>query len=525
MHIETRYTYFLFRNLIFVLAAMALSVLVMAQDAKTAPIVSVTGGRVRGIALEQQPGALFRGIPFAQPPVGELRWREPQPVKPWAGVRMAEMPGAPCAQASAGWNEAFAKASSEDCLYLDVWTPEWPAKKRKPVMLWIHGGGNMGGAGGFDPLYEGGHLIKHDVVLVIPQYRLGIFGFLAHKELSKESAHGVSGNYGILDLIAALRWVHDNIAQFGGDPDNVTVFGQSAGAFNTSALMTSPLAKGLFHRAIAESGFMAALGGPRLAVAEKNGAETAKQLGAPDQDMVKYLRSLPTEALIKAAGRVSRINVDGYVFPVSPGEVLASGEASNISLLLGNNVIEEMSSNGDFRQRVLTTYKSLGPKAASLYLDEKSGAVASDKRFGKPSEQFATDTTFRCAGVIGAMWHSAGGKVWRYEFGRAIPPKSRTEHSTELPYVFGNLWSKGSQAGEFTEVDRKLSDMVETYWTNFAKTGNPNGAGVPEWPRFDGKNRNYLEFMANGEVKAMKDERVAFCDLFAEEMKKRAEKD
>ncbi len=505
--------------------ALTLSSPMLAQDAKTAPTATVTGGQVRGIALTGQPGALFRGIPFAQPPVGDLRWREPQPVKSWTGVRAADKPGTPCAQRAIGWNDAFAKASTEDCLYLDVWTPDMSAKARKPVMLWIHGGGNMEGAGGFDPLYQGSHLIQHGVVLVIPQYRLGIFGFLAHKELSAESPNHVSGNYAILDLIAALRWVHDNIAQFGGDPDNVTIFGQSAGAFDVSLLMSSPLAKGLFHHAIAESGFAAVLGTADLKYAEERGAEASKLFGAPEKNALKYLRALPPDALIKIRVIVNQPNVDGYVFPVAPDEALASGKAAHVPVLLGNNIIEDMSPGGDLQKKVASMYRALGPKAATaLYLEEKSAAAVADARFGNASEQFATDTAFRCPGVVSAMWvRASGAPVWRYEFGRAIPPKPTTQHSTELPYVFGNLWNEGSQAGQYTELDRKISDLVETYWTNFAKTGNPNGLGLPEWPKFDGKKHEYLEFMNNGEVNAMKDSRVAFCNLFGEELKKRAQ--
>src|SRR5450631_2512574 len=236
--------------------ASALLSLNFAQTAAAAvpdPVVAVTGGQVRGRLLEGG-GAIFRGIPFAQPPVGALRWREPMPVQGWVGVREADKPGPPSAQPALGWNDDFAAAGSEDCLYLDVWTPRAEPGAGLPVMVWIHGGANVAGAGGFDPLYEGKSLIGHGVVLVVVEYRLGILGYFAHPELTQESPHHASGNYGIMDQAAALRWVRDNIVRFGGDPGNVTLFGQSAGSMDVLALMTSPLAKGLFHRAIAESG-------------------------------------------------------------------------------------------------------------------------------------------------------------------------------------------------------------------------------------------------------------------------------
>ncbi len=504
--------------LICLVACFGLISIAGAQDSKAAPTTAVTGGQIRGLALTGQSGALFRGIPFAQPPVGELRWREPQPVKAWSGVRSAEKPGAPCAQAAAGWNDLFAKAGQEDCLYLDVWTPEWPVRSKLPVMFWIHGGGNTGGAGGFDELYAGEHLIKHGVILVIPQYRLGVFGFFAHPELSKESPHHVSGNYGTLDLIAALQWVHENIAKFGGDPNNVTAFGQSAGAFNASSLMASPLANGLVHKVIAQSGFGVALGGATLAQAENYGVETAKRLGAPETGAIARLRSMPVQELLKA--RAGGTNTDGYVFPTDMHDVFAAGKEAKIPLLLGNVSIENLSPGGDLRKTIEMRYGSLAPKAIALYgLDGANGGGA------RTQDEFGTDTSFRCPGVMGAKWHSAAGNpVWRYEFGRAIPPRPSTSHSTDLPYVFGNLLSTGSQPGEYTEVDRKLSDAVQLYWTNFAKKGDPNGEGVPTWPKFDASKPEHIEFTADGKVKASPDQRAAFCDLFGEVVKSTAAK-
>lgn len=257
------------------------------------PIVSVTGGNLRGRLLEDGAGAVFKGIPFARPPVGDFRWREPMPVVPWPGTRDAWESGPPAVQPPLGWNDKAAAASREDCLYLDVWTPSGPSTARNPVMVWIHGGANVAGAGGFDPLYDGRALISHDVVLVVVEYRLGILGFFAHPELTRESTHHASGNYATLDQIAALRWVRDNIARFGGDPENVTIFGQSAGATDVLALMASPLSKGLFHRAIAESGAPSPTSTLALGEAEEEGARAGEKLGARGGHALGFLRSLP----------------------------------------------------------------------------------------------------------------------------------------------------------------------------------------------------------------------------------------
>jgi para-nitrobenzyl esterase len=224
--------------------------------AQTEPTVTVTGGAIQGRALPAPGGVVIKGIPFAAPPVGDFRWKEPQPAKPWTGTLKTVEYGAPCTQNARSGNDPRA-AGKEDCLYLNVWNSEWPAKGKKPVMLWIHGGGNTGGSAigstGIEPSFDGERLSRHGVVVVTIHYRLGVFGFIAHPELSAESPHHASGNYSLMDQIAALKWVRDNIAKFGGDPSNVTIFGQSAGAQDVGMLMVSPLARDLFHKAIEES--------------------------------------------------------------------------------------------------------------------------------------------------------------------------------------------------------------------------------------------------------------------------------
>ncbi len=482
-------------------------------------VVTVSGGKIKGARLPDDHGAVFKGIPFAQPPVGELRWREPQPVTAWTGVRDALKSGAPAAQAPFGWNDRFAKVSQEDCLYLDVWTPAVSEKARKPVMVWVHGGGNVAGAGSADNLYDGGPLIAHDVVLVVVEYRLGIFGFFAHPELTKESPHHSSGNYGLLDQIAALQWVHDNIAQFGGDPDNVTLFGQSAGSIDIMALLTSPLSRGLFHRLIAESGPLF----PNLIVPLKEredaGVHALEQLPATTGRDLAHLRSLSAEELLKINTGGAVLSFDAWVFPTHPAEVIRTGKAHAVPLLIGSNAIE-FSAGGsadEVKRNIRDFSGDLSPKFLAHYgLAEGTRPPATDPVYGDLGEQWGGDL-FRCIGIVQGGQHAAAGNpVWEYEFGRAIPPRPKVGHSSELPYVFGNLYGKGDQAGDFQPADHRLSETIQTYWTNFARTGNPNGPGVPRWPGYNDTSRKYLRFTSAAETLAGENERGAITDLFRE---------
>jgi para-nitrobenzyl esterase len=496
---------------------------ISAAAVEPAPVATVTGGQVRGRLLPDGRSAVFKGLPFAQPPVGKLRWREPRPVVPWDGVRDARESGPPAAQPRQGWNDAFAAASREDCLYLDVWTPNWQSKPAQPVMLWIHGGANVAGAGGADPLYDGSALINRGVVLVVIEYRLGIFGFFGHPELTRESPHHASGNYGILDQIAALQWVHDNIAQFGGDPGNVTIFGQSAGSIDVLALMASPLSKGLFHRAIGESGALGFdLASATIAQVERAGLLVAEKLKAPSNDTLRYLRSCSTGELLTAdreAGAGSGPNTDGWVLPAPPVGIFATGREQRVPLIIGGNAIElpAEGSPDDLKTMVRVIFGELAPQALALYgLASDGDRGGADPVYGGPADQLGSDL-FRCPAMIQGEWHStAGNPTWEYQFDRAIPPRPRTGHSSDLPYVFGNLYSKGSQAGEFQDADRSLSATIQSYWTNFAKTGDPNGPGLPAWPKYDGKTRKYLEFTGTATVVVNENQRGPFGDLFRE---------
>ena len=508
------------------LAALCLTFAASAPAQEPAgPVVAVTGGEVQGRLLPAAGGAVFKGIPFAQPPVGELRWREPQPLKAWTGVRQAAEYGATCAQAESGWNKIAAAAAKEDCLFLNIWAPEWPPKTKKAVMFWIHGGGNTGGsalgAGGIEPPFDGNSLARHGVVVVTINYRLGLFGFIGHPELTAESPNHASGGYGLLDQIAALKWVRDNIARFGGDPGNVTVFGQSAGAQNTSILMTSPLTKGLFQKAITESG-TPMISDKRLqtpAQMEQLGVSLAEALKAPSTGAMKYLRSLPASEILAAMpefrkrlnGLILDVGMDGYVVPQFSPEVYRSGKQLPIPMIIGSNGREsggaprpgspEASRSPEelraaFKTRVEAAYgkyPDLLERALKVYgFSGPENEVSTYPPYGTVEAQQGTDLSFRCEADVIAGWHSAVAPTWRYEFtgGTAAHPPL---HSAELSFVFGYLADQ-----ESAESARKLSAAIQQYWTNFAKTGDPNGQGLPAWPRHDVKTRQYLELSNDG---------------------------
>src|SRR5690349_21060479 len=373
------------------------AVTMWAQDT---PTVGVRGGQVRGAALPQ--GAVFKGIPFAAPPVGDLRWREPQPVKIWTGVRDATMFSARCMQSG--------EDVSEDCLYLNVWTPEWPSKSRKPVMLWIHGGGNFAGSGS-EAIFDGESLAKRGIVLVSANYRLGAFGFLAHPELTAESSHHASGNYGLMDQVAALKWVRDNIAKFGGDPRNVTIFGESAGSLDINVLLTSPLTKGLFARLIGESGPVVAP--PSLAEGEKKGLSVGTNLKA---NSLKTLRAVPAEDLQKATGQglsflgpLLGVVVDGCVLPKPPFEVFEAGQEHRVDLLLGSNAREltrPFFPVAGLREGIAAQFRASAPRALEIYGVKDGQEPQPDPVFGSAMAQWATDFQFRCGTVAQLIWHS-----------------------------------------------------------------------------------------------------------------------
>ncbi len=491
------------------------------------PTAQVTGGAVRGRTIAGG-GASFKGIPFAQPPLGELRWRDPVPVKPWTGVRDAAAFGPACTQEILEFNAQEAPGNQEDCLYLNIWTPEWPAKSPKPVMLWLYGGGNTAGAASVDYM-DGTGLAKRGVVLVSINYRLGVMGFFAHPGLTAESSHHSSGNYGLLDQVAALNWVRDNIAQFGGDPNNVTLFGQSAGAIDTSYLVASPVTKGLIHRSIQQSG-------PpirqinTLAVSEQKGAKFATLLKAPADAAaaIKYLRALPGPEVHKAAvgakGNAPELapNIDGYLIPRYAAYVYQEGKEAPIPMIVGGNAREE--ARGYSREAMLRVVKdnfgALAPKALAFYGLDKSELGNSDPLYGTASTQITADTRHRCGAEAESMWRSAHGRpTWQYQFDPPVAGEDGTRHQAEIPFVFGTLLPGGFLGGPYTDADKKISTTIQSYWVNFAATGNPNGKGLPNWPMADPVKRPYLEFTVNNGPVAREGLRREICDLYIDALK------
>jgi len=511
------------------------------DSAHVGPIVTVTGGRIGGAPLRQG-GVVFEGIPYAQPPVGDLRWREPMPVLPWSGVRDATKFGAICPQGTFNFANA-AQISKEDCLYLNVWTPEWPSKTAKAVMVWIPGGGNFAGgivAGGREGIGES--LVRRGVVVVSLNYRLGSFGFFSHPALTRESPHHASGNQGLLDQIAALKWVRANISKFGGDPHNITVFGESAGSFDASVLMTTPLSKGLFARVIAESG---SVGTPKyfsVADAERCGAKLAERWNLPPGASLTDLRAVSMADILKSDPNYMAegtdcfppIVIDGHFLSASPLEVFAHGGEHRVALLHGNNSWDFVGwTQRELGALMRDAYGPLAERATKLY------AVQNDATYGTPKMQWFSDTTFRCPAVAQLLWHAnAGNDSYEYEFTH-VPPGAKAPgafdaqfaavlgtsdvgafHSSEVPYVFGGLANGIEMLFETkpiaaTSVDYQVSATLQEYWTNFAKTGDPNGDRLPKWPKFDASRRSYIDFTTDGPV-AKEGLRRAQCDLFIE---------
>ena len=446
----------------------------------------------------------FKGIPFAAPPVGDGRWKAPGPVAPWAPARKAIAFGPRCPQGRIFGDMVFRDEMSEDCLYINVWTPAAKAGEKLPVMFWIHGGGFQAGSAS-EPRQDGEQLARKGVVVVSANHRLGVFGFLAHADLTKESGRNASGNYGLLDQIAALQWVRNNIGAFGGDPGNVTIFGESAGSFAVSALLASPLAKGLVHRAIGESGAFFTLGGPLApktrAASEEVGAKFAAGLGAAD---LVWLRAQSMDDVLQAALKAPWFGptVDGYVLPRTVAEIYAAGQHNAVPLLAGWNADEIRSSVTMAKVKptaasfAADTRKRFGPAAEPIL---KAYAASTDAEAIESAAALANDTFIGYATWKWIQAHAAAGRtpVYRYSFDRKIPVAPDTKvngvvatandigarHAGEIEYVFGTLDSIANVA--WSKEDRTLSDQIMSYWANFARSGDPNGKGLPAWPKYD----------------------------------------
>jgi para-nitrobenzyl esterase len=476
--------------------------------------VTLANGIVEGTGPQASGVREFKGIPFAEPPVGALRWSPPQPVKNWSGVRQATGFGPRCMQQPIFGDMNFrSNGMGEDCLYLNVWTPAKSAKERLPVLVYFFGGGFMAGDGS-EPRYDGASMAAKGIVAITVNYRLGVFGFFAHPDLTKESPHHASGNYTLLDMSAALVWVRQNIAAFGGDPQKVTIAGESAGSVAVCAQMASPLSRDLIAGAIGESGsILGTLPAVPLAVAEEQGKKFTTSLGAND---VAALRGMPAAQLLEAAGKPGAARfgptIDGYFFPESPLAIFTAGKQAHVPLLAGWNS-EEMTGRAlgigeptpqNFEKVVKRLY---GADADAVLKEYAAGnnEEALQSATDLAGDRFIAFSTWKWLELSG----KTGGKpVYRYFYSRPRPPMTPAMgnataglaggvvrgtgaagtppppargavHSAEIEYAMGNLDS--NKVYQWTPEDHKVSAVIEDYFANFVRTGNPNGAGLPEW--------------------------------------------
>jgi para-nitrobenzyl esterase len=484
------------------------------------PIIEIDTGKLSGTACPDGVSA-FKGIPYAKPPIGDLRWRAPQSAEPWSGIRRADKFGPRCVQPSRRENSISyfgPEAESEDCLFLNVWTAATTPRDKLPVMVWLHGGAFYIGSGAL-ALFNGEYLASRGAVVVTVNYRLGRLGFLAHPELTKES--GFAGNYGLLDQIAALEWIKRNIAAFGGDPGCVTAFGQSAGSISGSLLMASPLARGLFHRVIGQSG---ALFGPvaascntgdsiqSLKAAEQTGVELARALGAKT---LADLRARPAREIqfahrrggtgsgaannpADAARGVFDTNwpiVDTHMLPKSPFELFANAQQNDVPLLLGvvaneGATMPQVDSLHAFEAQARADHGEEADRFLRLY------PAGSDGQARDASRTAFSYRNFYWQNFCWARLQSRTGKepVYFYEFTKAPPIPAKADydenaadkfgafHGSEIPYIFRTFSARN---WPWSEADAALADTISSYWLNFARTGNPNAAGLPRWPAYD----------------------------------------
>ena len=464
------------------------------------PSARVTGGEVQGVVMNGI--ASFKGIPFAAPPVGENRWRSPQPIVPWSGRKNADAFAPACMQDTAFAARLGAPtAVSEDCLYLNVWTPARSPAERLPVMVWIYGGAFVGGATNW-PLYDGTHFARKGVVLVSVAYRVGAFGFLADPQLSRESGHG-SGDYGLEDQIAGLKWVRDNIAQFGGDPHRVTIFGESAGGISVSMLAASPQAKGLYQRAISESGGSLTpprsgpgQGVPTLELAEQTGRSFLARLGAND---IQAARRLPAKTVLEAE-RTVRFwpALDGHVIVGDEYALYKHRRFNDTPVLIGTNSDEGAAftpaavSPAAYEKQIRAEY---GEKADLILAANPHATDAEAHRAAKNNFRDSVFgwSTWRWASLQSE--HKASTKAYLYYFDYRTPASpDGSSHASEIGFVFGNLGRPGSTP---SAAERALSELMSSYWVNFAKNGDPNGPGLPPWPAFSDAMPSVMHFDAN----------------------------
>ena len=507
------------RKFALTLAAMAISIATSAQDAVS---VKTSYGILEGLDISGI--KTFKGVPFAAPPTGDNRWREPQPLQPWQGIREChDYAPDPMQEPIFGDMNFGADSISEDCLYLNIWTPAITMNEKLPVLIYFNGGGLMAGSGS-EPRYAGMAMARRGMICVTANYREGIFGFFAHPELSKETPYKGSGNYGFLDQQAAIRWVHENISLFGGDPERITIAGESAGSMSVSALMASPLSRGLFAQAIGSSGSVIADKRVKsLAEAEKAGVDMMRRMGYKN---VKEMRKVPAEVLMKQANvrNVPVYNIDNHFLTEQPLATYAAGRQMRVPLLVGGNSLE-MSPAAYFGYITMSgreiTMEDIAKTASGMFGDNTDemlslyGITAPDDIYKQPGidlcgDLFLAYSTWRWGNIHNA---TSGQPVYRYLYSRERPKmmiegkvaglaggvKDKTEaeevvenkipeihgavHSADIEYAMGNLPT--NRVYDWQPEDYMVSDIFMGYYANFVKTGNPNGIGLPQWLPLD----------------------------------------
>ena len=493
-----------------IVGCVFLSMFVALTAASQGDQVRVSEGVLQGAANADGTVRMFKGVPLAAPPVGNLRWRPPQPARTWAGIRQADKFGPPCLQTRVFDDIFFRDAQpNEDCLNLDIWVPTKTESRKMPVLVWFYGGGFVAGSAS-EPRYDGENLAKKGIIVVNANYRLGVFGFFSYPELTKESGHHASGNYAFLDQIAALKWVIHNIGAFGGDPHQITIGGESAGSFSVSALMTSLLSKDLFQRAIGESGaFFASPSNPTTiplllrTEAEQRGMKFAESLGAHS---LAELRAMPADELLRAAAKPGEgfgPSRDGYFLTAYPLTIYEQGKQSHVPLLAGWNADE-----GKFfvlfaRQK--PTARSFAEQAQQRFGDNaaeflKLYPASTDQEAIASAEALASDdfTALATWKWLDMQRKTGDAPVYQYHFEQVPATKPGatvngvpaneigSKHAGEIEYVFDTLNSKPDLP--WSADDFKLADAMSSYWANFVKTGDPNGKGLPPWPRSDSRN-------------------------------------
>ncbi len=517
-----------------------------------APTVETLNGTIEGINVSGI--AEFKGVPFAAPPLGDLRWREPQSVKSWNGIRKADKFGPRPMQLNVFGDMNFrSNGMSEDCLYLNIWTPSKTFKDKLPVLVYFYGGGYIAGDGS-EPRYDGENMARRGIVAITVNYRLGVFGFFSYPGLTNESLHHASGNYGLLDQAAALKWVQQNIAAFGGDPKKITIAGESAGSFSVSAQMASPLSKNIIAGAIGESGSLLGFGPTAtLTEAEKAGTKFANSV---DKSSLSALRAMPAEDLLNATAKMGYgsfpVNIDGYFFPKSPLEIYEKGEQAHVPLLVGWNS-EEMNYHvilgnqaptlENYTKSVEKLYNDKASEVLKVYhadnddeVIQAATALASDRfiafstwKWSDLQSKTGAKPVFRYfferprpamrSEMGNAVANLAGGVSKDTTGAKAPPPAPPTGavHSAEIEYALGNLPT--NRVYDWEPEDYEVSTIMQSFFANFIKNGNPNGLGVPEWPAVD--NIKAVEVMHIGEKTSAEPEQHHDRYLFMEKQVKK----